>query len=121
MKPELLLLPFGLAIAGCADKSVDIPNAEIEAVQLVFDSAEQTPAVMEKWSRSCVLCHVNGEGGAPKMGDVAAWGPRMAQGNAWLMSHTLEGFNRMPPLGYCMDCEEEDYAAMIKMMAGADE
>ena len=46
MKPELLLLPFGLAIAGCADKSVDIPNAEIEAVQLVFDSAEQTPAVM---------------------------------------------------------------------------
>jgi cytochrome c5 len=34
------------------------------------------------------------------------------------MKHTLEGFNRMPALGYCMDCEMDEFAAMINMMAG---
>jgi|TARA_B100001971_G_C18224690_1_gene559537 cytochrome c5 len=118
MKPGFLLLLFGLAIVSCADKSGDLSEEEVQAMQSVFDSAEQTPAVMERWARSCALCHINGEGGAPQMGDAAAWGPRIAKGNAWLLTHTLEGFNRMPPLGYCIDCDEYDYAAMIKMMAG---
>ncbi|MFT7132526.1 MAG: cytochrome c5 [Cyclobacteriaceae bacterium] len=52
------------------------------------------------------------------MGDVEAWAERRKGGDAILMKRTLEGFNRMPALGYCMDCEIDDFAAMINMMAG---
>jgi len=70
------------------------------------------------WAQHCALCHVNGEGGAPRLGDVAEWQPRVAQGETVLLRHTLEGFNNMPPLGYCMSCEQEDFAALIQFMMG---
>ena len=63
------------------------------------------------------MCHVRGEGGAPKIGDAAAWAPRLAQGEAVILEHTINGFNNMPPLGYCMDCEREDLRAYINFMA----
>jgi cytochrome c5 len=52
------------------------------------------------------------------MGDTQAWAPRLSGGDVLLMRNTVEGFNRMPPLGYCMDCEFADFAAMINMMTG---
>lgn len=75
-------------------------------------------AVMDKWARSCALCHINGEGGAPRMGVVEEWQPRLAQGKDVLLAHTIEGFNSMPPLGYCMACERDDFVALIDFMAG---
>jgi len=80
--------------------------------------AEKAEA-MQKWSRSCALCHVNGEGGAPRLADKEAWLPRIKQGSEVLLAHTLEGYNRMPPLGYCMDCSEQDFLLMIDFMSGA--
>jgi cytochrome c5 len=109
-----------VALAGCADSS-DIDGKEAQAVQRIFDVARWTPEVMEKWNRSCALCHVGGEGGAPGMADSVAWQGRIAGGNARLLKNTLEGLNRMPPLGYCMDCDEQDFAAMIEMMAGLEQ
>ncbi|TAK55058.1 MAG: cytochrome c5 family protein [Gammaproteobacteria bacterium] len=88
------------------------------AYAAAFSTAALTPEVQRKWARSCALCHVRGEGGAPRMGDSAAWQPRLAQGDAVLMVNTLEGLERMPPLGYCMDCELGDFAAMIQLMVG---
>ena len=73
---------------------------------------------MDKWSRSCVLCHVNGEGGAPRIGHAGEWQARLEQGNELLLQHTLDGYNNMPPLGYCMSCEIEDFEALIAFMAG---
>ncbi len=77
-----------------------------------------TPLQTQRWSSSCALCHVSGEAGAPIVGDAAAWQPRLAQGRDTLLTHTLEGLNDMPPLGYCMACEREDFIAMIDFMAG---
>ena len=85
------------------------PPSEPEAV---------ADAPMQKWARSCALCHVNGEGGAPRMGVVEEWQPRLAQGKEVLLTHTIEGFNNMPPLGYCMACERDDLMAMIDLMTG---
>jgi cytochrome c5 len=73
---------------------------------------------MAQWARSCALCHVNGEGGAPVVGDKDAWQPRLAQGEDVLLKHTVEGFNNMPPLGYCMDCEEDSFREIIRFMGG---
>jgi cytochrome c5 len=69
------------------------------------------------WSASCALCHVDGKGGAPRVGHADEWQPRLAKGPEVLLQHTLEGFNDMPPLGYCMACERADFEALIRFMA----
>jgi cytochrome c5 len=86
--------------------------------QVAADATAHAQRVAVLWAQHCALCHVNGEGGAPRLGDVAEWQPRVAQGTSVLLQHTLEGFNNMPPLGYCMSCEQEDFAALIQFMAG---
>ncbi len=73
---------------------------------------------MAQWSRNCALCHVRGEGGAPVLGDRDNWDARWDQGEELLLAHTVEGLNNMPPLGYCMDCEADDFRALIKFMGG---
>ena len=93
-------------------------SARIGEYEEIYAAAEITAAVQEKWARSCALCHVAGEGGAPRMGDAEAWNERKQKGAAVLLVSTLDGLNRMPPLGYCMDCELDEFAAMIKMMSG---
>jgi cytochrome c5 len=45
------------------------------------------------YQAACVACHGAGIAGAPKVGDKAAWGPRIAQGKATLYKHAIEGFN----------------------------
>ncbi len=77
------------------------------------------PAVMTRWAHSCALCHLDGNAGAPRAGREDEWQPRLAQGMDVLLDHTIRGFNKMPPLGYCMACEEADFRAMIEFMAGA--
>jgi len=41
----------------------------------------------------CSVCHGAGIAGAPKAGDKAAWGPRIAQGKATLYQHAIGGYN----------------------------
>jgi cytochrome c5 len=45
------------------------------------------------YETACAACHGAGIAGAPKVGDKAAWGPRLAQGKATLYEHALKGFN----------------------------
>lgn len=77
--------------------------------------------VMAKWARSCALCHVTGEAGAPVVGDTAEWQRRLQQGEDTILNHVVEGFNSMPPLGYCMACEISDFRAMVAYMAGLNQ
>lgn len=44
------------------------------------------------YNSACAACHATGAAGAPKMGDKAAWGPRIKQGNATLYTHAIKGF-----------------------------
>lgn len=41
----------------------------------------------------CSVCHGAGIAGAPKAGDKAAWGARIAQGKPTLYQHALQGYN----------------------------
>ncbi len=51
-----------------------------------------TPASSKVYDASCASCHNGGIMGAPKLGDKAAWAPRIAQGNAKLVSNSEIGF-----------------------------
>ena len=44
------------------------------------------------YQAACTACHGAGIAGAPKVGDKAAWGPRVAQGKDTLYKHAVEGF-----------------------------
>ena len=44
------------------------------------------------YETACIACHGAGIAGAPKVGDKAAWGPRIAQGKETLYNHALHGF-----------------------------
>jgi cytochrome c5 len=47
----------------------------------------------------CATCHEAGLEGAPKIGDLAAWGPRMSQGIKTLTTHAVQGYRGMPAHG----------------------
>jgi cytochrome c5 len=53
----------------------------------------------QAFTKVCSVCHGTGVNGAPKMGDHAAWGPRIAQGKELLYQHALAGKGNMPPKG----------------------
>ena len=45
----------------------------------------------------CASCHAAGVAGAPKIGDAAAWSPRLTQGFDKLLASALKGKGAMPP------------------------
>lgn len=100
-----------LLLAGCSTQSSN---------QALFSDVAIDDSVMGKWGRSCALCHVEGVANAPVVGDSAEWQRRLAQGEETVMRNVIEGINSMPPLGYCMSCEREDFRAMVAFMAGTN-
>ena len=70
----------------------------------------------EVYNASCGACHASGAAGAPKTGDAGAWAPRIAQGEATLVKHAIEGLNAMPPKGMCMTCSDDEIKAAVEYM-----
>jgi len=75
---------------------------------------------MEKYNKSCVVCHDQGVAGAPVTGDAAAWEPRLGKGMDNLLASVKNGLNAMPPMGMCFDCSDEEYRELIKYMSSAE-
>lgn len=64
----------------------------------------------------CYACHATGAAGAPKVGDKAAWLPRLREGDATLQQHALQGYNAMPARGGCAACSNAEIRAAIGYM-----
>jgi cytochrome c5 len=60
------------------------------------------------YEQYCVGCHATGAGGAPKIGDAAAWEPLVKQGMDTLYHNAIHGIDGMPPKGTCATCSEDD-------------
>ncbi len=99
-----------------------------EAMADVTDVAETTGAAIAAtepdlaageatYGRFCFSCHAAGVAGAPKLGDVEAWAPRIAKGLDMLVATSIEGIPPgMPAKGLCMSCTEEDLRNAIAWM-----
>lgn len=87
------IAPFAhVAIAGQDNTALAAPKSNVPAADV--------PATGEQaFTTVCSACHVPGINGAPKIGDHAAWGPRIAQGKEVLYSHVIAGKGNMPPRG----------------------
>jgi cytochrome c5 len=63
-------------------------------------AAADVPSTGEQaFKQVCSACHGAGVNGAPKVGDHAAWGPRIAQGKDTLYAHAIGGKGLMPAKG----------------------
>lgn len=71
------------------------------------------------YNAACVACHGSGAAGAPKFGDAAAWGPRIAQGYDTVVKHAIEGLRGMPAKGGNPDLDNIEVARAVVHMANA--
>ena len=80
-------------------------------------AAAQAPGQLT-YQRFCISCHSSGVSGAPALGNVVAWAPRIAQGDATLLKHTIDGLpsKGMPPRGMCGACSDQDLLDAIHFM-----
>jgi cytochrome c5 len=88
----LAIKPVGPAAAGSAEVAIPKNGTEL-------------------FEQTCSTCHAQGIAGAPRAGDKAAWGPRIAQGKAVLYEHAVHGFTGssgvMPPKGGRTDVSDD--------------
>ena len=91
---------------------------EAEAAPTAVAAAPTSDPIKGKkiYQTTCALCHAAGLAGAPKPGDMAAWGPRVAQGYATLYSHAITGIRGMPPKGGNPSLSEADIANAVGYM-----
>jgi len=96
--------------------------AEAEKASPILVEPEPTvtaPMTAEQvYNTACMGCHGTGVAGSPKVGDIAAWAPRIAQGNDVLFEHATKGFKGMPPRGGSSQLTDADVRAAVNYMVG---
>lgn len=65
---------------------------------------------------ACAGCHQDGKDGAPKIGDRAAWTPRLAKGLEELVDAAVNGHGGMPSRGGLPQLEREELRSAILYM-----
>lgn len=98
-----------------ADMLVDA-DAEAAALEARMSAPVNAQAIYEG---ACIACHQAGIANAPKMGDVDAWAPRIAQGMDVLHYNAINGLNNvgiMPAKGGRADLLDKEVIAAVDYM-----
>lgn len=104
----LVIVPFTIkgdkpvVMAALDADSVDLriqPVARLELEKAAPPSDGKPRDGATVYASICGACHGTGVNNAPKAGDKAAWGPRIAQGKETLYKSALAGKNAMPARG----------------------
>ena len=133
LRPARLAMPVALVaaalLAGCGDQSKIDPETTATLIQPVarveIQAVKVTPGTRtgeQIYKSICAACHDAGALGAPKSGDAAAWGPRLALGHDGLTASAIAGKNAMPPRGGgsdLTDTEVKRAVAYLANLAGA--
>ena len=64
----------------------------------------------------CAKCHQSGEGGAPRIGDRAAWTPRLKDGLDNLVRSAIRGHGGMPARGGMADATDAEIRSAVSYM-----
>lgn len=90
-------------------------------IGLIFAIVLPTAAIADGaaiYNKTCAVCHAAGVANAPKLGDKAAWAPRIGLGVDALVASVSAGKGAMPPKGTCMDCSDADLKSAVEYMIG---
>jgi cytochrome c oxidase subunit 2 len=71
------------------------------------------------YEKVCAACHGSGVAGAPKLGDKAAWAPRLKQDEALIHTHALKGYKAMPPKGGAADLSDAQIIMAVDYLEAA--
>jgi len=114
-KPEEVVVanikPVGNVRVAGESGSADAPAPQQVAAAAAAPAEPRSGEAI--YNSKCMACHTTGAAGAPKLGDAAAWAPRVAAGQDSLMANAINGLNAMPPKGLCMDCSDDEMMAAI--------
>ena len=106
--PAVAAAPVAVAPApaSAAPASPPTPPAAAAAttVAVAAAPADAPPAL---YAQICQACHVASVAGSPKLGDKAAWAPRIGQGIDALVANVVKGKGAMPPKGGSAASEAE--------------
>jgi len=122
---EYMLQQAGLAEAGAASSAPAAPEQSQAAAQTETAQPEAASGAADGvsaaageavYSKACVACHSTGVAGAPKVGDTAAWEPRLAQGMDTLVGSSINGKGAMPPKGGYVNLSDAEIKSAVLYM-----
>jgi cytochrome c5 len=90
--------------------------AAVAAAAAPAAKAEAAPAL---YAQVCSACHIAGVANAPKLGDKAAWAPRLAAGVDGLTASVIKGKGAMPPKGGAMAASDAEIQAAVAYMVAS--
>jgi cytochrome c5 len=99
------------------EKSVAERIQKVGAVE-IRDANRELKSGEQVFKAQCTACHTTGAAGAPKLGDAAAWGPRIKTGYDTLLNSALKGKGAMGAQGGG-DFEELEIGRAVVYMANA--
>jgi cytochrome c5 len=100
------------AVAPAAVVAAVAPAAPAAATAVAAAPAA-APAL---YTQVCAACHLAGVAGAPKLGDKAAWQPRLALGLDGLTASVIKGKGVMPARGGAATSSDADIKAAVDYM-----
>ncbi|GAA6150611.1 c-type cytochrome [Pseudoteredinibacter isoporae] len=112
----VLMLSSALLLSACGGSEEASETGSAKTSLRALEPSD--PQLAAIYQRSCKACHGTGAPAIPQSGDVVAWAPRAEKGMEVLLDNVINGVGGMPPLGMCMDCEPEQFEALIQFMAG---
>jgi cytochrome c5 len=114
-----LIAKFSMAPqAPAADTQADTRIKPMASVEVSKESGPHVDKSGEEVVKNvCSACHGTGAMGSPKIGDKAAWGPRIAQGYETLVKHATEGFKMMPARGGNSELSDVEVGGAVAYMA----
>lgn len=121
-KSTLLLATLSLALlSACGQKDAAAPAAApAPAVAPAPAPVAENTVGKSVYGKVCAMCHATATAGAPKPGDKADWGPRIAQGMDVLHKHAIEGFTgakgQMPARGAAATLTDDEVKAAVAFM-----
>ncbi len=133
LQPMVIIFGFILALATVVSLIMANPAGEdtapvvakvaenikpVAAVEVAAASTAHVEKSGEEVVKAvCSMCHATGLMNAPKIGDKAQWGPRIAQGYETLVQHAEAGIRTMPARGGNPDLTDAEIAGAVANMA----
>lgn len=115
--------------AGSSDPQTEVSMASAdgtaEAVDAASTAGPETAAIDGEaiYNQACMACHASGVGGAPVVGDVDSWSPRIAKGIEALHNSGVNGVagTAMMAKGGRADLSDQQVMAAVDYMVDASQ
>jgi cytochrome c5 len=108
--------PAAAAAAPAEAPAAVVVAAPAPAVAAAASATVTAAAGEALYKQACAVCHVAGVAGAPKLGDKAAWAPRLGAGVDGLTASVIKGKGAMPPKGGAGSASDAEIRASVEYM-----